>query len=740
VLEAAERAEAGPDPADSFRIRTEWLEWAASEIEPRLAAGQAIGNYRIRRFIAAGGMGEVYEASDERIDRRVAVKILHAASGPRRSQRFLREASLLARLEDPAIVRLYEWGVAEVDGEEIAFMAMEFVDGLPLAEAIARRPWAPRAIVELVLPVVDAVAYAHGRGVLHRDLKPPNVLVDREGKARLLDFGVATLLDGTDGLAASATGAASMAGTLAYMSPEQLHGGSAAVTTQSDVYGLGLILLESIAGRPIFAVAGAGVAEIVRRVVDEPLPPLGSLQPEARGDLEAIVAAAVAREPGERYASAAALGSDLRRYLADHPPLVRPPGTLSMLRTLVRRHRRGIAVGAAIGTAAAVGLALAALQFLRAREAEARSDLLVGQLVEGSRPIVVDLQRTLFERGESLSARKAAVEATLGYLRWVREVAGDDERVLEAVARALTELGQVVGSAGAGSLGDVEGAVAALGEARTLFESLIARRSTASRHRGLSDVLALLAMIEIGERKAELLAEAAAEFRRGLALMPPGEARDREERTILVREFYAATAAGDAEVLRASLDRFAALEPRWRNDAEYWSEVGLAWRYLTQILEQEGDPAACEAAEACRVALERSNALGLDGNFSNERHLARNELSEVVCRVGTVDPETLESRALAAVERSRDAWELRPGDNFHRMSHAETMRMFGDAALRLVDSLGAAERRVFADRAVAAMRGELDRLAATPVEGERHLREDAVIAEVEARVASLAGP
>jgi hypothetical protein len=305
-----------------------------------------------------------------------------------------------------------------------------------------------------------------------------------------------------------------------------------------------------------------------------------------------------------------------------------------MLRTLVRRHRRGIAVGAAIGTAAAVGLALAALQFLRAREAEARSDLLVGQLVEGSRPIVVDLQRTLFERGESLSARKAAVEATLGYLRWVREVAGDDERVLEAVARALTELGQVVGSAGAGSLGDVEGAVAALGEARTLFESLIARRSTASRHRGLSDVLALLAMIEIGERKAELLAEAAAEFRRGLALMPPGEARDREERTILVREFYAATAAGDAEVLRASLDRFAALEPRWRNDAEYWSEVGLAWRYLTQILEQEGDPAACEAAEACRVALERSNALGLDGNFSNERHLARNELSEVVCRVG----------------------------------------------------------------------------------------------------------
>jgi serine/threonine protein kinase len=741
VLEAAERAEHGPDPADSFRIPAEWLEGSTGEIEPRLADGRAIGSYRIKRFIAAGGMGEVYEAEDERLGRRVAIKVLQVASGPRRSQRFLREASLLARLEHPAIVRLYERGVAEIDGETMAFMAMEFVDGLPLAETLAAEPHrrSPRAVVELILPIVDAVAYAHGRGVLHRDLKPANVLVDLDGKARLLDFGVATLLDREDGISVSATGAASMAGTLAYMSPEHLRGGSAAVTTQSDVYGLGLILLESMAGRPVVAGDGMGVAEVVRRVVDEPLPALGSLRPGTRGDLEAIVAAAVAREPERRYASAAALGAELRRYLAGEPPLVRPPGTLATVRTLVRRHRRGIAIAAAIAAVAASGVALAAVQFLRAREAEARSELLVGQLVEGSRPIVLELHRSLAERQEPLSARKAALEAAIEYLAWVREVAGDDERVLEAVARNYLELASVIGGAGMGSLGEFDESRSMLLEAKALWERLLASAATPKRHQGYSDTFALLGLLETGEDKARLLAEAAREFRRGLERTPGGGTEDRPLRVALVRELYAATAAHDPDGIRAAIEGFARLESRLSGDAEYWSEVGLAWRYLTQELETLGDPAACAAAESCRIALERSMSLG-QVDFSNERHLARTELSLVACAVGSGDPADLEARALAAVDRSRRAWEMQPGSNFHRISHAETVRQFGEVVNVLAASLAASERPAFSDRAVAAMRDELGRLEAAPVEGERHLREDSVLAQVNDLAARLASP
>jgi len=730
VLDAAERVESGDDPVDSFRVRLECFEGSGWADEPRLASGAVLGPYRVLRFVAAGGMGEVYEAEDPRIGRRVAIKVVRVAAGPRRSERFLREAALLARLEHPSIVRLYEWGTASLDGEELPFMAMEFVDGLPLGEALAAfSARDPRAIVERVLPVVDAVAYAHGRGVLHRDLKPSNVLVDREGRSRLLDFGVATLVGGDDALAAAATGGFAMPGTLAYMSPEQLRGGAAAVTTQSDVYGLGLILFEALAGRPAVERQGAGVAEIVRQVFAGP-PRLGSLVPATRGDLEAIVAAALAGEPKHRYASAAALAADLRRFLAGDPPLVRPPGTLATVRSLARRHRRGlVAIGAvALATLGAAGVATR--QYLRAREAEARSAVLLDQLVDGAQPIVLGLSRTLAARNEPLAVRKEALEASLAYLAWARGVGGDDPRVLDAVARTYLQLGEVIGSVGAGSLGDTDGARIAFREALSILDDLVRREPTPVRRRARSDLLSRLALVEGGDEGARLMADAADEYALAVESVPAGPARDREERQLLVRDFYAAFRAGDADGIRRTIDGFAAFADRWRDDSEYWSEVGLAWWYLHQCLDARGDPDACAAAEAARDAFERSVALG-QSDHTNERHLARLELSLARCAIGREDLAHLEARARAGLERSRRVWRTRPENNFHRSSHAWVIGQFGEVSAALAASAPAGDAAALARRAAAEIREARDELLAAPVEGEPQPQEGRFLRWVE---------
>ncbi|MEY3027123.1 MAG: Serine/threonine-protein kinase PrkC, partial [Planctomycetota bacterium] len=202
-------------------------DWESGGAE-RLRPGAMLGHYRIERFIAAGGMGEVYEATDTRIGRRVAIKTLPRFADQERAQRFIREARIMARLEHPSIARLYEWGAPDRTEGGYPFIVMEFVEGRPIREAVAAiRSEGGGAvdIVRLVLPVIDAVAHAHARGVLHRDIKPGNILVDRSGCARLLDFGVAAILESEE-VAAGTLTEAGAPGTLNYMSPEHVRGGA----------------------------------------------------------------------------------------------------------------------------------------------------------------------------------------------------------------------------------------------------------------------------------------------------------------------------------------------------------------------------------------------------------------------------------------------------------------------------------------------------------------------------------
>ena len=312
---------------------------------PGFVEGARIGRYRIRRRIGAGGMGVVYEGEQEQPHRTVALKVLRPgiASGSA-LRRFRREAELLGRLRHPAIAAIYEAGThgdpSAPGGEEaVPFFAMELVEGRPLVEHADAKGLGTRERVGLFVRICDAVEYAHREGVLHRDLKPGNILVDESGHPKVLDFGVARSTDSDLRATTLRTRVGEILGTLPYMSPEQLAGDPDLVDERSDVYALGVVLYELLAGRLPHDLANRSLPEAARILGEEDPTPLSSVSRLFRSDLDTIVGKALEKEKGRRYASAANLAADLRRYLEDRPISARPASAIYRLRKFADRNR-----------------------------------------------------------------------------------------------------------------------------------------------------------------------------------------------------------------------------------------------------------------------------------------------------------------------------------------------------------------------------------------------------------------
>jgi serine/threonine protein kinase len=302
-----------------------------------------LGKFELLDQVGFGAFGTVFKARDPELDRIVAIKVPRSgnlATGED-LHRFLREARSVARLRHPSIVPVYEVGQAD----SLPYLVSEFVQGMTLADLMTARRLPPERIATLLAEVADALQYAHDQGVIHRDVKPSNILLDKDNHPHLMDFGLAK----RDAGEVSMTLEGQILGTPAYMSPEQASGEARHVDGRSDVYSLGVILYQLLTGELPFK---GNPRALLHQVQHEDPPPPRRLAKDIPADLETICLKAIARERESRYATAKALAEDLRRFVNGEPILARPPRAWSRGLRWIKRNRTtvaGVAVGMALG-------------------------------------------------------------------------------------------------------------------------------------------------------------------------------------------------------------------------------------------------------------------------------------------------------------------------------------------------------------------------------------------------------
>ncbi|MBI4718825.1 MAG: serine/threonine protein kinase [Planctomycetes bacterium] len=343
-----------------------------------------IGRFRLVRKIGEGGMGAVFEAEQIHPRRRVALKMVrHAGLSESLRRRFEYEVQILGQLRHPGIAQIYEAATHDdpaVPGGPIPYFAMEYVQGRSLLDFASHGRLTARQRLALMSKICDAVHHAHQKGVIHRDLKPANILVepadDGHAQPKILDFGVARATRSDVQMMTMHTEVGQIIGTLSYMSPEQVAGRPDEIDLRSDVYSLGVMLYELLTGRLPYDLRDRSLSEAGNLIREQEPTRLGSVDAALRGDVETIVAKALAKERERRYQSAAELGDDILRFLNDEPIVARPATRAYQLRKFAKRNKGlvgGIVAAFAILLLAVAGISVALIKARRAEHAALQS-------------------------------------------------------------------------------------------------------------------------------------------------------------------------------------------------------------------------------------------------------------------------------------------------------------------------------------------------------------------------------
>ena len=628
-------------PAADFEQAVGGAARAWADETPRLTAsrlvGTRLGAYEITAIAGQGGMGAVYRArrADGEFEQTVAIKVVRQGlDSPAALERFRRERQILARLQHPHIARLVDGGtVADDAGHEQPYVVMEFVDGQPITEYCESRDLSVADRLQLFLRVCGAVQYAHQQLVVHRDLKPSNILVTAEGHPKLLDFGVAKLLE-ADADAPPLTRTAAPLLTPEYAAPEQIR--AEPITAATDVYALGAVLYELVTGRKAQHFDTLSTSELLRVVcdVDPPKPSAalaarppataGKLRRQIRGDLDTIVLKALRKEPPRRYASVEAFAEDVRRYLDGWPIQARADTFSYRAATFVRRNRIVVSAAALVVASLVIGL-LAATRAARARAVEAaRAERRFQDVRALAGKMLFDFDRAIADVPGTVAARQLLVETATRYLDRLAAEAHDDRDLRFEVAVGYTKVGDVQGALGAANAGQSGSALDSYRKALAILEPLAAH--------GLDERLAMLTA-QCHLRRGEILgvqgsrAAAFDEFRLALRDAEAGLARQ--------------PSSGDLAAVVLSTDN------RWGDLLLQTGDVAAAAaRFERSVAAWANQPAGgafsmARTTTTARLAVARRELADLDGALALFRECERAAARELEARLRTGGSSTL---------------------------------------------------------------------------------------------------
>jgi non-specific serine/threonine protein kinase/serine/threonine-protein kinase len=479
--------------------------------------GARIGPYQIVEEIGHGGMGTVYRAvrADDQYRKKVAIKVVRGGLGDEfRLHCFLAERQILANLDHANIARLLDGGATE-DGRP--YVVMEYVEGRPIDEYCDQGKLPVPERLKLFRTVCSAVAYAHQRLVIHRDIKPVNILVTKEGEPKLLDFGIAKILDPEDtGVDQTVTVMRLM--TPEYASPEQVRGES--ITTASDVYSLGVVLYGLLTGRRPYGPASRVPRDIVQAVIEtEPEKPSASvtraetvtaqavsetrdeipekLQRRLRGDLDNIVLKALRKEPERRYASVEQFSEDIRRHLEGLPVIARPDTFFYRSGKFVKRHKASVAAAITVLLTLIVGLAVTVHETYIARAERAKAEQRFNDVRKLANSLLFEVHDAIQTLPGATPARKLIVDRALQYLDALAKEAKGDLSLQRELGAAYEKVGDVQGGFRSANLGDVPGSIASYRKSLAIRQAVVAadpenvaaERELITAHGKLSDSL-----------------------------------------------------------------------------------------------------------------------------------------------------------------------------------------------------------------------------------------------------------